>query len=71
MKEKEISISDKILDQLEMIQKINRLIEISKEMNSDLMVRQHEHLKKEYTKNLFKMLAESYQITIPTLKEAA
>ena len=71
MKKAKISISDRILDQLEMIEKINQLIEISKKMESPLMVRQHEHLKKEYTKNLFKMLKESYQITIPVIKEAA
>lgn len=70
MKNKEISVSDRILDQLEMIENINKLIEISKKMNSELMIRQHEHLKKEYTKNLMKMLVESYQITIPTMKAA-
>lgn len=70
MKNKEISVSDKILDQLEMIESINKLIKISKKMNSELMVRQHEHLKKEYTENLIKMLVESYQITIPAMKAA-
>ena len=71
MKKEKISIADKILDQLDSIEQINQLIEISKKMKSPLMVRQHEHLKKEYTQNLFKMLQESYQIKIPTLKEAA
>ena len=70
MKNKEISVSDKVLDQLEMIESINKLIKISKKMNSELMVRQHEHLKKEYTENLIKMLVESYQITIPVMKAA-
>jgi len=69
----EISPIDVILDQLKIIQDTNRMIEISKEMSSSLMVRQYEHLKKELTKNLFEMLEKSYQITIPIVskKEAA
>ncbi len=69
----EISPIDAILDQLKIIQDTNRMIEISKEMSSSLMVRQYEHLKKELTKNLFEMLEKSYQITIPIVskKEAA
>jgi len=69
----EISPTDAILDQLKIIQDTNRMIEVSKEMSSPLMVRQYEHLKKELTKNLFEMLEKSYQITIPIApkKEAA
>lgn len=71
MTNQEITIEDKIINQLDLIKKINELIAISKRMNSELMVRQHEHLKKEYTKNLFEMLKKNYQISIPKLKEAA
>ena len=70
MKERKTSRLEKITNQLEMIDNINKLIEISKKMNSELMIRQHEHLKKKYTKNLFKMLAESYHITVPSLEAA-
>jgi len=68
--EKEFRI---IAQQIRLIKGINRDIEISKEMGSPFMVKQYEHLKKEYVKNLFKMLAENYQIPIPTIakKEAA
>lgn len=65
------SIEKRILSQLEQIAGINELIDLGKKRNSKLMVRQYEHLKKELTENLFEMLKESYQITIPVIKEAA
>lgn len=71
MTEKTPSIKERINSQLDLIAGINELINIGKKRNSQLMVRQYEHLKKELTKNLFEMLKESYQITIPNLKEAA
>lgn len=72
IKEEKLSI-DKIVNQLSLINDINKDIAISKEINSKLMVRQYEHLKKQYVKKLYKMLAENYQIPIPTIakKEAA
>ena len=71
MTEKTPSIKERINSQLDLIAGINELIDLGKKRNSQLMVRQYEHLKKEYTKNLFVMLKESYQITIPVIKEAA
>ena len=71
MTKKKPSINDRILEQLKLIADTNTLIESGKRRNSQLMVRQYEHLKKRYTKNLFEMLKESYQITIPVVKEAA
>jgi len=65
------SIEKRILSQLEQIAGINELIDLGKKRNSKLMISQYEHLKKELTKNLFEMLKESYQITIPTLKKEA
>ncbi len=71
MTEKIPSINDRILAQLKLIADTNKLIESGKRRNSKLMVRQYEHLKKQYTKNLFDMLKESYQITIPVIKKEA
>ena len=71
MNEKIPSIETKILAQLKSIADINEIIASCKRRNSKLMVRQYEHLKKELTKNLFDMLKESYQITVPTLKKEA
>ncbi|MEM1120702.1 MAG: hypothetical protein AAGJ18_09655 [Bacteroidota bacterium] len=69
MTEKILTIADKILDQLNSIEQINHLIEISEKIDSPIMIRQHEYLKKQYTKNLFKMLQESYQIQIPKVQK--
>lgn len=64
--EKEFKI---IAQQIKLIKGINRDIEISKELKEPLMVRQYEHLKREYTKNLLKMLAD---LELPIqMKEAA
>jgi len=71
MTKKTPSIEKRILEQLKSIADINEIIASCKRRNSQLMVRQYEHLKKELTKNLFEMLKESYQIAIPTIKEAA
>ena len=72
MEKKEISKADKIANQLELIEDINELIESSIKVKSNLMVRQYKYLKKKYVNNLYKMLAENYQIPIPKLeKEAA
>lgn len=60
--EKEFRI---IAQQIRLIKGINRDIEISKELGSPFMVKQYEHLKKEYVQNLFKMLEENYQISVP------
>jgi len=68
---KDNTITERIIDQLSLIEDTNKMIASSKKVKSPLMVRQYEHLKKELTKNLFEMLKESYQITIPILKEAA
>ncbi len=43
---------------LNLISGINRDIEISKKMNSNLMVRQYQKLKKEYTQDLLELLSE-------------
>ena len=71
MTEKIPSIDARILEQLKLIASTNEMIISSKKVKSSLMVRQYEHLKKELTKNLFDMLKESYQITIPVVKEVA
>ncbi|MEM6320435.1 MAG: hypothetical protein AAF960_22385 [Bacteroidota bacterium] len=72
MTDKIPTIEKRILDELKAIADINEILVSCKRRNSQLMVRQYEHLKKEHTKNLFKMLQESYQIKIPvTQKEAA
>ena len=72
MKKRKISRSEKITNQLALIEDINKDIESSKKVGSKLMIRQYEHLKKQYVNNLYKMLAENYQIPIPLLaKEAA
>lgn len=73
MKKNKISRSERILNQLELIDGINNMLNMSKEDNDSLGVRQYEHLKKQYVQNLYKMLAENYQIPIPTIpkKEAA
>ena len=62
---------DKILNQLSLIEDINKDILVSQELKSPLMVKQYEHLKKQYVKNLFKMLEENYQIPIPTSATAS
>ena len=71
MKDENQTTDARILEQLKLIANTNQLIESSKRRNSPLQVRQYEHLKKKLTKNLFEMLQESYQITIPDRKEAA
>ena len=72
MKEKTISREEIIANQLELIDAINRMLESSRRIDSKLEVRQYEHLKKQYVNNLYKMLAENYQIPIPVLvKETA
>lgn len=73
MKKNKISRSERILNQLELIDGINSMLNMSQEDNDSLGVRQYEHLKKQYVQNLYKMLAENYQIPIPTItkKEAA
>ncbi len=48
---------------LELIEGTNKEIEISEKMNSKLMVRQAKHLKKQYTKDLLKLL-EVYQLPL-------
>ncbi len=67
----EISPTEAIIDQLKLIENTNKIIESSGEPIDSLMVRQYTHLKKELTKNLFKMLEEYYKIKIPVLKGAA
>ena len=62
---------EQITHQLTLIDTINEMINIAKKGNDSLGVRQYEHLKKQYVNNLYKMLAENYQIPIPTLVEAA
>ena len=52
-----------ILHLLELIEGTNKEIEISKKMNSQLMLKQANHLKKQYTKDLFKLL-EVYQLPL-------
>jgi len=71
MKNKKLSKTDRITNQLELIEDINEMIKSSKKVGSKLMIRQYEHLKKQYVNNLYKMLAENYQIPIPILVEAA
>lgn len=72
MRKKEISGAEKIANQLALIDDINNDIASSKKVGSKLMIRQYEHLKKQYVNNLYKMLAENYQIPMPKLeKEAA
>lgn len=73
MSDKKITKAEAIVSQLKLIANTNKMIESSKKVDSPLMVRQYEHLKKQFTKNLLEMLMENYQITIPTApkKEAA
>ena len=49
---------DAIIHQLKLIDGANEEIEISKRMNSDLMVRQATKLKKEFTVELLRLLKE-------------
>lgn len=58
-----------IVKQLELLEGINRDIQRSQKLNSPLMVRQYEHLKKEYTKNFLKLL-EDYKMAIGILENA-
>lgn len=58
-----------IINQLELIEGINKDIQRSKKVDSPLMVRQYEHLKKEYTKNFLKLL-EDYKMAIGILETA-
>ena len=51
-----------ILHLLELIEGANKEIEISKEMNSPLMVKQAQYLKMKYTKDLLELL-EPYQLS--------
>ncbi len=72
MKEKTIKRKDRITQQLSLIDTINEMIQLAKEGNDKLGIKQYEHLKKQYIKNLFEMLAENYQIPMPIFeKEAA
>lgn len=50
--------TEAVVHQLKLIDGANRQIEISKKMNSELMVRQYVHLKKELTKELLNILAD-------------
>lgn len=69
---KQISKIEMVTRQLALIDETNEIIELFKKKKKDLMIRQYEHLKKKYIKNLYEMLAESYQIPIPKMeKEAA
>jgi len=51
---------ERITNQSELIDSINSILNMSKENNDSLGVRQYEHLKKQYVQNLFKMLLENY-----------
>ncbi len=62
---------DKVAHQLSLIDTINEMINMAKEGNDELGVRQYEHLKKKYIKNFYEILAEDYQIPIPILKKEA
>lgn len=53
----------------ELLEGVNRDIEASIRVNSPLMVRQYEHLKRQYTKDLLALLA-NYDLPI-TLTEPA
>ena len=52
-----------ILHLLKLIEGANKEIEISKEMNSALMVKQAEYLKLKYTKDLLELL-KPYQLSL-------
>ena len=52
-----------ILHLLELIEDANQEIEISNKMNSDLMVKQAQHLKMQYTKDLMELL-KPYQLSL-------
>ncbi len=54
---------DAIFRLLELIEGTNEEIEISKRMNSKLMVKQAQHLKKIYTKELLELLKD-YKLPI-------
>lgn len=71
MKEQSISIIEKINIQLQLIEKINKRIASSKKLDEKLMVKQYEHLKNQYVQNLYEMLAENYQIPIPSFEKKA
>ncbi len=61
----------KVAHQLSLIDTINEMINMAKEGNDELGVRQYEHLKKKYIKNLYEMLEENYQIPIPAMEKKA
>ncbi len=71
MKNKEISRLERVAHQLELIDKINSMLNMCKEDKDTLGVRQYEHLKKQYIKNLYEMLEENYQIPIPSVEKKA
>lgn len=48
----------KVLRLLHLIEGVNKSIENSKELGSDLMLRQYKHLKGEYTQELLVVLAD-------------
>ena len=59
----------RILRLLLFIEGVNRSLSNSREMESELLLRQYEYLKKQYTKQLLDLLAE-YQLPI-LMAEAA
>jgi len=71
MKKKKISRLERIAHQLDLIDKINNMLNMCKEDKDGLGIRQYEHLKKQYIKNLYEMLEENYQIPIPTMEKKA
>ncbi|MEM1123877.1 MAG: hypothetical protein AAGJ18_25795 [Bacteroidota bacterium] len=62
---------DIINRQLSKIDTINEMIQMAKDGDDEFSLKQYKHLKKEYVKNLFEMLAENYQIPIPTAAAAS
>jgi len=70
MKKRKISRLERLTAQLELIDNINKVIKSCKALDSELEVRQYEHLKKKLTKNLMEMLREDYQITFSSLEAA-
>jgi len=58
MKEEKKNKLNAAIRLLELIDGTNRSIEISKGMDSPLMVRQYKHLKKKYTLQLQELLSE-------------
>lgn len=68
--EKNITKLERITHQLSLIDDTNKMIDMCREGNDNLGVRQYKHLKKKLILNLTEMLAKEYQIKLLPSKAA-